>query len=395
MSSTTMSSTTTSRDAYDLIVIGGGFFGLRLALHAREEIGLDRVAVFEREPEPMNRASYVNQARVHNGYHYPRSILTAYRSRVSSSRWAQEYPDAVDADFTHYYAVARKMSKVTAKQFEVFAARIGASLADVSDPFIAGAFSPLIERAWEAEEWAFDSRKLRSVVLDRIAAIGGIDVRLGEGVDRIERIESGLAVVTPVARASAPFVVSSVYSQINTLHRASGIPTVPLQLEVTEMALVRLPQRFRKSAFTVMDGPFFSIMPFPSRGLHTLSHVRYTPHLRWLDTAAAPDTRAIPSVEAMSAGASTFREMIADVRRYVPALADTEYVDSLREVKVVLADQDRTDSRPILVRTEPALPGYVCIMGGKIDNVNDVLHEVAATLDLGRPFSGDPTNDPI
>ena len=26
-----------------------------------------------------------------------------------------------------------------------------------------------------------------------------------------------------------------------------------------------------------MCGPFFSAMPFPARGLHTLSHVRYTP----------------------------------------------------------------------------------------------------------------------
>lgn len=380
--------------AYDFIVIGGGFFGLRIALYVREELGLDRVAVFEREPEAMNRASYVNQARVHNGYHYPRSILTAYRSRVSSRTWTDEYRDAIDDDFTHYYAVARKMSKVTARQFEVFAERIGASLAPVADPAVARAFSPLIERAWEAEEWAFDSRKLREVVLGRIAAVGGIDVRLGEGVERISRTEDGLAVHTATGTARAPFVVSSVYSQINSLHRASGIPPVPLQLEVTEMALVRLPERFRRSAFTVMDGPFFSIMPFPSRGLHTLSHVRYTPHLRWTDTDAAPDDRPIPTVDSLREGASTFREMIADVRRYLPALGTTEYVDSVREVKAVLANQDRTDSRPILVRAEPSLPGYVCIMGGKIDNVNDVLHEVTALLDLGTAAPGDPSNDP-
>ncbi len=170
-----------SDSAYDFIVIGGGFFGLRIALYVREELGLERVAVFERESEAMNRASYVNQARVHNGYHYPRSILTAYRSRVSSRTWTEEYRDAIDDDFTHYYAVARRMSKVTARQFEVFADRIGAALAPVADPDVAGAFSPLIERAWEAEEWAFDSRRLRDLVLGRIAAVGGIDVRLGRG----------------------------------------------------------------------------------------------------------------------------------------------------------------------------------------------------------------------
>lgn len=383
----------TEQDA-DLVVIGGGFFGLRVALFAREELGLARVAVLEREPETMNRASYVNQARVHNGYHYPRSILTAYRSRVSSTAWSDEYADAVYRDFTHYYAIARRMSKVTARQFEVFSERIGASLAPVSDASVQAAFSPLIERAWEAEEWAFDARRLRALMLARLAEVGGVEIRTGEGAERVERAGDALVVHTDRARLRAPRVVSSVYSQINDLHRASGIATVPLQLELAEMALVRLPERFRTSAFTVMDGPFFSIMPFPSRGLHTLSHVRYTPHLRWRDATVQDGERRIPSAAELRTGATTFREMIADVRRYLPALAGTEYVDSIREVKAVLADQDHSDSRPILVRTDDALPGYVCIMGGKIDNVNDVLHEVAAILAPDTPFHGDHPHVP-
>ncbi|GAA2567655.1 FAD-dependent oxidoreductase [Microbacterium binotii] len=376
-------------DTYDLVIVGGGFFGLRIALYAREELGFDRVAVLEREPETMSRASYVNQARIHNGYHYPRSILTAYRSRVSSAEWAAEYADAVERDFTHYYAIARKLSKVTARQFEVFAERIGAPLAPVADAAISRAFSPLIERAWEAQEWAFDARKLRTSMLARLAAAGGVDVRVGESAERMVRVDGGIRVESSRATLSAKHVVSSVYSQINPLHRASGLSAVPLQLELTEMALVRLPERFRRSAFTVMDGPFFSIMPFPSRGLHTLSHVRYTPHQRWSDTAEAPDERRVPSAAQLREGATTFREMIADVRRYIPELGATEYVDSIREVKAVLANQDRTDSRPILVRTEQSLPGYVCIMGGKIDNVNDVLLELAPLLAPGSSPHGD------
>lgn len=365
-----------SARSYDLIVIGGGFFGLRIALFGREQLGLDRVLLLERESETMSRASYVNQARVHNGYHYPRSILTAYRSRVSSAEWAAEYPDAIERDFTHYYAVARRLSKINARQFEVFVDRIGAPLNAVSDPMIADSFSPLIERAWEAEEWAFDARRLRAHVTARLEAVGGVDVKLGVAADRVRSNADGISVETTQGVFDSTRVVSSVYSQINSLHRASNLPVVPLQLELTEMSLVQLPERFRRSAFTVMDGPFFSIMPFPSRGLHTLSHVRYTPHLRWRDTGADPDPRAIPSLDELRTNRTTFREMVADVRRYIPELAGMERIDSLYEIKAVLADQDQTDSRPILVRTEPELPGYVCIMGGKIDNVNDVLHEL-------------------
>jgi hypothetical protein len=53
------------------------------------------------------------------------------------------------------------------------------------------------------------------------------------------------------------------------------------------MALVEVPEPVRGLGITVMCGPFFSVMPFPPRGLHTLSHVRYTPHEAWSDAAGA------------------------------------------------------------------------------------------------------------
>ena len=56
------------RDQYDVAVIGGGFLsvaGRFLRLPGNSTV------VFERGADLMQRASYVNQARVHNGYHYP------------------------------------------------------------------------------------------------------------------------------------------------------------------------------------------------------------------------------------------------------------------------------------------------------------------------------------
>lgn len=379
-----------TNDAADVVVVGAGFFGLRIAQYARESLGADRVVVLEQQPDVMTRASYVNQARVHNGYHYPRSILTAYRSRVSSADWAGEYPEAVTRDFTHYYAVASRLSKVTARQFEVFCERIGASLENAMRDPIAREFSPrLIERIWRAEEYAFDSRRLRAIMLGRLLRLGGIELRTGVSAVRLQRGGSGIDVQAgDGTTVTAPLVVSSVYSQINTLHRASDLPLVPLQLEVTEMALVRTPPAFTDVGITVMDGPFFSMMPFPSRGLHTLSHVRYTPHERWVDTTVSPNDRAVPGPKELSRDATTFREMIADVRRYVPALGRMERVDSLREVKAVLAHDDRNDSRPILVRANDGLDGYICVMGGKIDNVNDVLLEISNIVSSGGKHHG-------
>ena len=378
----------------DMVIIGAGFFGLRIALFAREVLGAERVVVLESEPEVMNRASFVNQARVHNGYHYPRSILTAYRSRVSSRAFADEYREAVFDDFRHYYAVASRLSKVNARQFEVFCDRIGAVHAPAGSD-VASLFSPaLIERVWEVEEKAFDARILRRVMLERIEAAGGIEILTSTTGLRVLPSSRGTAVETDrVGTIHAPHAISSVYSQLNALHRRSGMSTVPLQQEITEMALVALPERLRDIGVTVMDGPFFSIMPFPSAGLHTLSHVRYTPHGRWRDVPDEPDDRPIPSRVQLE-GHSTFREMLTDVRRYVPAFADMTQHGSIREVKTVLADDDRSDSRPVLVRAGFGVDGYIAVMGGKIDNINDVLHELAVKMAPPAELSGEPHHVP-
>lgn len=61
----------------DAIIIGGGFYGAAIAIYLAKERGLKRIMLIEREPALLKRASYNNQARVHNGYHYPRSFTTA------------------------------------------------------------------------------------------------------------------------------------------------------------------------------------------------------------------------------------------------------------------------------------------------------------------------------
>mgnify|MGYP001291441700 CR=1 FL=1 len=69
------------KSGYDILIIGGGFYGTYLSEYFCK-LGKN-VLLCEKEDSLMGRASYANQARVHNGYHYPRSVLTALRSRIS------------------------------------------------------------------------------------------------------------------------------------------------------------------------------------------------------------------------------------------------------------------------------------------------------------------------
>ena len=118
---------------------------------------------------------------------------------------------------------------------------------------------------------------------------------------------------------TAACVLNCAYSELNQPagHRGG----VALKHELTELVLVEVPAELHDYGITVVDGPFFSCMPFPARGLHTLSHVRYTPHAHWYEHG--PGDRAAGEVLADAAKQTAFPHMRRDAARYVPAVATT------------------------------------------------------------------------
>lgn len=364
---------------YDVAVIGGGFFGCSIALHLKRYVR--NVVVIEKEDDIMLRASYNNQARVHGGYHYSRSLLTALRSRVSFADFVREYEDCVDSSFDKYYAVGRYFSKVSSRHFFQFCKRIGADI-DPAPANIRKLFNDnLIEDVFTVKEYAFNSLNLRKRIKRQLEA-AGIDVRIGTEAHKLTHddkkgITLELKKDDTTETITATRVFNCGYAHINSINHRSGLPLVPLKHELTEMALVDVPDELRNVGITVMDGPFFSVMPFPPRGLHTLSHVRYTPHVEWHDTLGDNTWRDGHAFMRDHPPRSSFARMVADAQRYVPAVGASTHVDSLWEVKTVLPSSEASDSRPILfVGSHGNVPGYTCIMGGKIDNVQDVLREI-------------------
>jgi glycine/D-amino acid oxidase-like deaminating enzyme len=358
----------------DAVVIGGGFYGAAIAIYLARQRGLKRVVLLERESALLMRASYNNQARVHNGYHYPRSFTTAYRSRINLPKFIVDWPDAVKRDFTKLYAIARRNSKVTSKQFERFCKDIGASF-QPADNVMRSLFEPrLIEDVYLVEEYAFDTTKMASWARRELEA-SGVEIRYQSRATEISRgIESPLQVVfetehVPPAVINCRYVFNCTYSGLNQFKGDFSGVTNGLKQEITEMALMQMPESLESIGITVMDGPFFSTMPFPARGLHTLSHVRYTPHLHWNDQAGVDPYARLHDYSRDS----RVDRMVRDVGRYIPDVLKAKHIDSLYEVKTVLVKNEGDDGRPILFERHFELPGCYSILGGKIDNIYDVI----------------------
>jgi glycine/D-amino acid oxidase-like deaminating enzyme len=344
-----------------VVVIGGGFYGCSLAAHLARQGA--RVTVLEARADLLGGASYFNQARVHGGYHYPRSMKTAGRSQASYEEFVARYRSCVVDDFLCIYAIARG-SMTNARKFRRMCGYIGAPLMDAPSS-VRTLFDPAtVEAAWITREAAFDAVRLREMVREELAD-AGVAVRLGSPVTAVEETPLGARVVLESGEMlSADRVAVCTYGEgIESLPQNVGY--AGLHCEPCEMALVDLPPALQGKGITVMDGPYFSLMPFPSTPYHTLSHVRYTPH-------GSYPTYEQAAVALRSGLATRADRMIRDAARYVPALAQAVHRESIWGVKTVPARRDGDDARPIVMRRSDH-GRVISLLGSKIDNISDAL----------------------
>ena len=362
----------TSND-YDIVIVGGGFYGCCLALFLRSVT--PRILVVEAGEGLLERASRVNQARIHTGFHYPRSFTTAMRSRALQERFTRDFKHAVVADFDMLYAISAYRSKVSASRFARMFGAIGAPFSR-APKHLRHLFDPeLIEDVFVCREFAFDWTALRDDLRARLTA-NRVTVRMGDSVEAAF-CESNRVVVRLGERELTTSVLFNVtYANINNLALRSGLAPLALKHELAEVALVEPPPELAKLAVTVMDGPFFSSMPYPAEKLYSLAHVRYTPHFSWVDSSKDLSPYQVndrlPKV-------SRWRHMIQDAKRFLPCMQDATYRHSLFDVKTVLVKNERNDGRPILLHRHSEAPRIYSVMGSKIDNVYDLFEALPQT----------------
>ncbi len=361
------------RTQFDAVVIGAGLFGVVLANHLITRPGFSNVAVIEIEESPLQRASARNQARIHQGYHYPRSLATAEACRRNYTNFTKTWPSAVFTGFRHLYGIARYGSKVSSEQFAATMRAVGAPLRELASRERSQIFDPhRIEDAYEVFEQAFDYRELALWAKDilskpRIESFFGqqaISVRTTSYNDELlTECQSGL-------KLRSRYVFNLTYGGLSGIEGIGHELESEISFELTEMNLVKVHEEISGLAITVMDGPFFSLMPYPAlETLRTLSHVRYTPLVR---VSGHQPKSLYKALDDLNSKSYSFEEMRRDASRYVPALEKSKLEGTIREVKTVLTRSSYDDSRPILF-VKHKDPRIFSILGGKIDNVFDMI----------------------
>jgi len=355
----------------DALIVGAGFYGCALAAHLAASG--QRVLVCEMGTATMARSSAVNQARIHTGFHYPRSFTTALRSRHNFERFADEFAPAVHRDFDMLYAIARHRTKINAQRFEGMFRSMNAPFERASRAQRAQFSDDLVEDVFVCTEYAFDFTVLRDILMRRLAPLP-VEIAFETAVERVEARNGNLVVhLAGGRRVETAQVFNITYSQINSVLKRSGLQPLPLKHELVEIALIDPPPALNGLAVTVMDGAFFSSMPYPSAKSYSLTHVRYTPHFSWTDETSAQDAYATGE---RLPHETRWRHMVNDARRYMPALGQATWRRSLFDVKTVPVKNERDDGRPILLHDHAELPGLRSVLGSKIDNIYDLFEAV-------------------
>jgi glycine/D-amino acid oxidase-like deaminating enzyme len=367
------------RRVVDRIVVGAGIFGLySAAILVRRGL---RVAVIDVEPGPMLRASLVNQARIHNGYHYPRSLFTARRSAHYYDRFATDFPEAVNGHFAKIYAIAAAGSFTDAEGFAKFCAEVGirAEEVDADRWFRPGA----VEAAFETDEYSFDAAVVRRSLLERIRAHGGVDWHLGRSPLAVEQDAGNWVVhLDDGAVIEAPAAINATYAGTNHVLELFGIEVFPIKYELCEVLLVAPPPALAGVGITVMDGPFFSVMPFGHTGTHTLTAVDHTPRAtsraelptfpcQQHNPACTPEVLDNCALCPVRPG-SAWVEMRQLAASYLTEGDRIRFADSLMAVKAILQATEVDDGRPTLIVEHRSSPSLTSILSGKVNTLYDL-----------------------
>ncbi len=368
-------------EKYEKIIIGAGLYGLYSALYCCKKG--QRVVVFECDEAPFKRATYINQARVHQGYHYPRSISTALKSAGYFERFNKDYAFCVNKEFDQIYATSSQYSWSDGKQFKEFcrAANIPCEELYAGNYFKDG----MCDGVFRTREYTYDAMILRDWLLDKLSEYGEqVTINYGVKINAIEKHTDSYVIRTEDGGSyESAFVFNSTYAGTNQILDMAGFEKFGIKYELCEIILCDVNEKLKDVGFTVMDGPFFSIMPFGKTGYHSLTSVTFTPHTTSYD--AVPtfscqekcggfcSTKRLGNCNDCPAKPVTaFPYMASLARKYMLDDYKFEYKKSLFSMKPILMSSEIDDSRPTVIRTYSKNPTFVGVLSGKINTVYDL-----------------------
>ena len=366
--------------SYDRIIIGAGLYGLYAALSCGKKG--QSVLVLECDSAPFKRATYINQARVHQGYHYPRSISTAMKSAGYFERFNKDYDFCINREFKKVYATSSQYSWSNGMQFKNFCNAAGISCQELHT----GQFFKhgMCDGTFLTREYTYDAMLLRDYFLKELSKYNDVTIEYKVKISGITKETDYYTVTLDKGQQyRTGYLLNATYASTNQILNMVGGEKFSIKYELCEIILCSVNEKLNHYGFTVMDGPFFSIMPFGKTGLHSLTSVTFTPHeVSYDERPTFPCQKRSQGYcsaehlgncnECTAKPETAFSYMANLARKYLRDEYQFEYRDSLFSMKPILMSSEIDDSRPTVIRVFSRKPTFISILSGKINTVYDL-----------------------
>ena len=365
---------------YDKIIIGAGIYGLYSALFCGKRG--EHVVVLEKEDEAFKRATYINQARVHMGYHYPRSYSTAIKSAGYFERFHKDYSFSELIEFDQIYATSANFSWTNAEQFRKFCKNANIKCEDV--PTQKYFKDGLCDGCFLTREYTYDAKILRDYFLEEIAKYENVEIKYNSDIKKITQKKEMYEIeLANGEEYESGFVLNATYASVNQILNMLGYEPFKIKYELCEIILCSVSENLKNTGITVMDGPFFSIMPFGKTGYHSLTSVTFTPHVTSYDSLPTFDCQKNSNGyctkeklgncnDCPAKPESAWSYMSNLAKKYLKDEYEFKYEGSLFSMKPILKASEIDDSRPTVIKQFSTNPTFVSVLSGKVNTVFDL-----------------------
>ena len=346
-------------------VIGGGFYGIMAALEASKHKDVKEIYIFEKNKSLMQAAGKFNQARLHLGFHYPRSAETICQSKAGFNLYEKRFPRVTRAIEKNIYLI-REDGLVSISEYLNIMRKNKISFEDIhiSESGFKYISRGVNFKAIKVEEKYIDIVKLNKNLFREINEMGikvclnmeakDIDVGLGE-----IQFSNG-------SKGKYDLIINCSYT---TPFMGFTKNEIQLKYEYCTLLLISS-EEVKNQAVTIMDGQFVSIYPWLS-DLHSVSSVKYTPSIRtdtFLELKTILSNRKIID----------FEKTNLLIEEHMRSFFDFSYtlVGSFSAIKVK-QKKDYGDQRLVKTFSEGKC---ISVLQGKLDAVNIFLDDLSKRI---------------
>jgi len=351
----------------NVCIIGGGIFGLTIALHLSKFCKL--IKVYEYNSKVLYGATKFNHNRHHFGFHYPRSLETAKQCLEAQKDFDRFYKNCIDYSFENYYAISKKNSKINFRNFEKFCQKINLKIKKIKIPN--EIFNKIkISKCYLVKEGVYNFDKMKLVLLKRLSQKKNIKIIKGIHVNSYVDVNSTITYKKnkKFFKESFDHVINATYSNLNN-HIYKRKNKVQMEYNLQEMCKLKI--KGKRFGSTILDGEFPSILPIAGKkNEYLFAHVKYSQLVKKISTT-------IPKKIIKKEYKSNLQRTISESEKYLHVLKKSKVIGNFKVIRSVNVDNQKDSRKSEIIKYKN---GNFSIFSGKIITVENLAKKMAKMI---------------